>query len=295
MQYTNPFKQPGVWLKGNTHTHTRGSDGALTVPEVGAVYKKHGYDFVFLTDHWRRTAPPAGGNGAPLLIPAEELDFVMNGDVYHVVCLGLRKEWPRREFHAWSELKRLAQREKALLILGHPYWSGTRSEKFLSVDLFGGVEVFNSVCDVLNSKGYGCAAWDDLLDAGRRLTGLAADDMHGPHIAGRGWIMVKAKSCAPGPILSAIRRGCFYASQGPEIKDITVRGRKIEVTCSPVRRISFIANRWNGRVLEAGDSLLTQAAWEANKQFIYNRQITYVRVECVDQQGRTAWSNPVFF
>lgn len=289
MQYTNPFKQKGIWLKGNTHTHTRGSDGGLTVPEVGRAYKRHGYDFVFLTDHWQRTLPPDGLCKSPLLIPAEEIDFVMGTDIYHVVCLGLRHEWKRKTFHSWSELRRKAQREKTLLILAHPYWSGTRSEQVLAARLFLGVEVYNAVCDVLNAKGYSGPHWDDMLDAGQPVAGFAADDMHRPGQEAHGWIMVKARARKPDPILNAIRRGCFYSTQGPEIKDITVRGRQIKVVCSPARRINFIANRWQGAVFEVAGRPLTKAVWSAGQES------TYVRVECVDQQGRTAWSNPVFF
>ncbi len=298
MQFANPFRQKGIWLKGNTHTHSTASDGKDTAAEISRIYKRHGYDFVFLTDHWRRTEPPAGLRPPPLLIPAEEIDFTLGDDMYHVVCLGLRREWQRRKFRAWSELRRKARREKVLLILAHPYWSGARSEHVLAARVFPGLEVYNAVCDGLNAKGYAGACWDELLDAGQRITGLAADDTHWPANAARGWIMVKARARAPGPILDAIRRGCFYATQGPEIRDLTVRGRRIEVACSPARRINFIANRWNGRVQSGAGRLLTRGAWEcpAVKPSPQSRQgAGYVRVEIVDREGRTAWSNPFFF
>lgn len=289
MQYANPFKQKGLWLKGNTHTHSRASDGAMTAAELGQAYGRRGYDFVFLTDHWKRTIPPAGLPRKPLLIPAQELDFELAREVYHVVCLGLRTEWKPAVCRSWQALGRRARREKALLILAHPYWSGNRLEPALAARLFPAVEVFNGVCDMLNAKGYGNVFWDDMLHAGQRLSGIAADDTHWHGNVAQGWIMVKARAHTAGCILSAIRRGCFYATQGPEIKDITVRGRKVEVACSPAHRIHFVSNRWNGNVQKADGRLLTRAAWEAPKGVIY------VRVEVVDRQGRTAWSNPVFF
>jgi len=289
MQFANPFKQKGIWLKGNTHTHSRASDGALTVAEIGQTYRRHGYDFVFLTDHWKRTAPPAGLPAKPLLIPAEELDFWLDDNMYHVVCLGLRREWKPKVCRSWNALRRQALREKALLILAHPYWSGNRLEPVLSARLFTAVEVYNGVCDGLNAKGCGNAFWDDMLHAGQCLTGIATDDMHWRPNVAQGWIMVKAKARTAASILDAIRRGCFYSTQGPEIRDIIVRGRRVEVTCSPAQRINFVSNRWNGNVQKAGRRPLTRAAWEAIKG------VTYARVEIVDRQGRTAWSNPVFF
>jgi len=289
MAFTNPFKQKGLWLKGNTHTHTRLSDGEMTAQEVGRAYGRLGYDFVFLTDHWRSAKAPVGSRRAPLLIPAEEIDFTMGTDMYHVVCLGLRREWKRGKIRSWNALRSKARREKVLLILAHPYWSGTRSGKALEARAFHGVEVYNTICDGLNAKGYSGAFWDELLDAGQQVAGLAADDLHAAGQMGFGWIMVKAAARSQGAIFSAIRRGCFYSTQGPEIKDITVRGREMEVLCSPARRINFVANRWQGRVFRAGVRPLTGASWQAGED------IAYVRVECVDRQGRIAWSNPVFF
>lgn len=289
MAFANPFKQKGLWLKGNTHTHTRLSDGELTAKEAGLAYGRKGYDFVFLTDHWQLAKAPAGPRRAPLMIPGEEIDFTMGPDMYHVVCLGLRREWKRGKIRSWRALRGRAHREKALLILAHPYWSGTRSEKALAARSFHGVEVYNTICDGLNAKGYAGAFWDELLDAGQQVAGLAADDLHAAGQMGFGWIMVKAAARSQGAILSAIRRGCFYSTQGPEIKDITVRGREMEVLCSPARRINFVANRWQGRVFRAGVRPLTGASWRAGED------IAYVRVECVDRQGRIAWSNPVFF
>ena len=289
MAFTNPFRQKGVWLKGNTHTHTRLSDGALTAREVGREYGARGYDFVFLTDHWLRTKAPGGSRRAPLLIPAEEIDFTMGTDMYHVVCLGLRREWKRGKVRSWKALRDRARRENVTLILAHPYWSGTRSGEAIAAGAFHGVEVYNTICDQVNAKGHAGAFWDDLLDAGQPVMGLAADDLHWAAQAGGGWIMVKAVARSPVSILSAIRRGCFYSTQGPEIKDIAVRGRRIEIACSPVRRINFVANRGNGKVFTAGPRSLTGAAWEAGDG------IACVRVECVDKRGRIAWSNPVFF
>ena len=269
MRFSNPFRKAGRWLRGNTHTHTIQSDGKLTPAQVGEAYGKLNYDFVFLTDHWKRTLPPPA-RGGPLLIAAEELDFDLRGGNYHVVCLGLQREWPRRKFRSLAELTRLAEREKVLLIMAHPYWCGTPSLRYLNAGPFAGVEVYNTVCDALIGKGYSAVHWDDLLDAGKRVWGIAADDMHTPErragagtlktIAG-GWLMVKAKTCTPKAILQAIRGGDFYATQGPLIKDIGVARRRVRVRCSPVKRINFIANRSEGAVCTAAAGPLCEAEY----------------------------------
>ncbi len=47
-----PFRQPGRFFKGNLHTHSTRSDGALEPEAVVAAYREHGYDFLALTDHF---------------------------------------------------------------------------------------------------------------------------------------------------------------------------------------------------------------------------------------------------
>jgi predicted metal-dependent phosphoesterase TrpH len=51
----NPFKIEGKWYKGNLHTHTTNSDGAWSSDRVVDEYVSNGYDFLFVTDHWKVT------------------------------------------------------------------------------------------------------------------------------------------------------------------------------------------------------------------------------------------------
>ena len=47
------FDLPGRFWRGNLHTHSNCSDGALTPAETADVYRGAGYDFVSITDHFR--------------------------------------------------------------------------------------------------------------------------------------------------------------------------------------------------------------------------------------------------
>ncbi|MFQ6048559.1 MAG: PHP domain-containing protein, partial [Phycisphaerae bacterium] len=51
MRYQNPFAIDGRWFRGNTHSHTTGSDGALSLEQRCAAYRQAGYDFLVITDH----------------------------------------------------------------------------------------------------------------------------------------------------------------------------------------------------------------------------------------------------
>jgi len=286
----NMWNDKGIWLKGNTHTHTTNSDGVCRPDEIALEYERHGYDFVFLTDHYKRTMPDEIIR-KPLLIPAEEIHFSFKGYVYHFVCLGLKKEWTAGSIHSPLQVLARARREGVFVVQAHPYWCGTPSHKcvFQGGLTCPGVEVYNKVCDRQIGKGYSYVHWDDLLDAGHRILGFAVDDAHLRSDIAGGWIMVKAGSCAPDAILSAIRHGNFYSSQGPEIKSIGIRGRKIKITCSPVTRINFITNRSSGCSISAATPKLKEAAWTVPKGN------TYARIEVVSASGKIAWSNPIYF
>lgn len=287
---SNMWTGKGIWLKGNIHTHTTNSDGLCTTEEIASEYGRHGYDFVFLTDHDKRTVPEEHIR-RPLLIPAEEIAFSFKGYGYHFVCLGLKKEWKSKSFHSPMQLLDRAKREGVLVVQAHPYWCGTPSHKCVYQ---GGltcpaVEIYNTVCDRLIGKGYSSVHWDDLLDAGHRILGFAVDDTHIHSDIAGGWIMVKTREQTPNAILTAIRKGHFYSSQGPEIRSITTRRRKIKVACSPVRRVNFITNRASGCSIFATTARLKEAVWTVPQSS------SYVRVEIVNASGKTAWSNPIFF
>jgi len=287
---SNMWNNKGIWLRGNTHTHTTNSDGTCTPAEIASEYKRHGYDFVFLTDHDKRTVPDKTIR-KPLLIPAEEIALFFKGYGYHFVCLGLKKEWASGSFRSPVQMLARARREGVFIVQAHPYWCGLPSHKCVYQGglTCPGVEVYNKVCDRGIAKGYSSVHWDDLLDAGHRILGFAVDDAHHrPDIAG-GWIIIKARNRTPDAILSAIRNGSFYSSQGPEIKSIVIRGREIKVTCSPVTRINFIANRSSGSSISAATPRLKEAVWTVPQGK------TYARIELVSASGKMAWSNPIFF
>ena len=291
-EFANPFAADGVWLRGNTHTHTTESDGQWSPERVGAEYGGLGYDFVFVTDHRKRTVPPPRAEGAALLIPGEEADMDGNDCSFHVVILGAPRSLHSRDYPSVDDLIRAANEVNALVIMAHPYWLGTRSVVYQQLLPFLGVEVHNTVCDDIG-KANSAVHWDELLDAGRRVYGFAVDDFHSPDkgIAG-GWVMVKARENSESAILDSLRAGLFYSTQGPEIHSIAVGEDGIRVECSPVKRINFIANRFNGRVVRAAEGeSLTTAEWASRGWLI---PVTYVRIECIDAAGRTAWSNPIY-
>lgn len=50
---SEPGERQQHWYRGNTHTHTNSSDGDETPENVARWYQRHGYQFLFITDHER--------------------------------------------------------------------------------------------------------------------------------------------------------------------------------------------------------------------------------------------------
>ena len=93
-------------------------------------------------------------------------------------------------------------------------------------------------------------------------------------------------------ILNALEDGSFYASKGPVIEDFYVDdNKKVFVKCSPARKIVFRINgSGNGNVVLAKDSNdIVTAEWDMSR-----KKPKWVRCEVIDENGNTAWTNPIF-
>jgi hypothetical protein len=133
-----------------------------------------------------------------------------------------------------------------------------------------------------------------MLLRGRAMWGLACDDAHyhlnehRPVDTCGAWIMAKAESLTLENVLAAIRKGEFYSSTGPVIENVSITNGVIRVDCSPVRIINFIANQGRGERFTAPfERRLTHAEYKIRGPE------KFIRIECVDFQGKTAWTNPV--
>ena len=289
--YRNPFATPGHWYRGNLHTHTTDSDGSLSPPEAATWYREHGYDFVALTDHDLLTEVAALSSPGFLTLAGVEVHPGRNelGESYHLVGLAVSRAHSFGCEQAVQEAIDELRADGAVVWLAHPYWAGLTLREMVDLRGMIGLEVFNATCARFG-KGLSTVHWDDLLARGRLPWGLAVDDTHwGGADSGRGWVMVKAPELRPQAILHALSTGSFYSSQGPEIHDLQVTPGEVYARCSPVSAITCVSLAGTGDQLVAphAGQLLTEATFPLRQQRVY------VRLECSDAQGRTAWSQPV--
>jgi hypothetical protein len=173
----------------------------------------------------------------------------------------------------------------------HPYWSNDSTGLLEKLSFLPAFEVYNHSCEYWNGKGFSPAHWDRVLSQGKPLLGLAVDDAHHEKGSLGGWVMVKSPALDAASILAALRRGDFYASCGPRFESITLEeSGKLSVRCSPVQLISLYSEWGGGVMLRPEDGRpLTEATLDL-EWFRKTDYFTFVRVECVDEQGHRAWS-----
>jgi len=288
MTITSPYRRAKRWYRGNLHCHTTESDGGLTPDLTVAQYRAAGYDFVAITDHGLLTDVSHLADGEFTTIRGEELSNP------HLVALGIRQQIEDRLDFATQIA---AVREQGgLPILAHPAWMGLRVAEIAAQDGLAGMEVYNHICRLLNGKGNSVNIWDELLMDGRQLWGIAADDAHlstfHPQLQG-GWVMLGADELSETAVLAALEAGCFYSTCGPEIHSVEVGTDEeglelISVACSPCTEVRFVGAAFYGGVIRAGEVETLERA-----EYRPLGEMGYCRIECVDAQGRVAWSNPL--
>ena len=296
MSNVNPFKQPGQWYRGNTHSHSTESDGRLPIADRFAAYREAGYDFLVLTDHRKVNDISNYSEDGFLAISGSEVhpNNPYGGDTYHIVAINIHERINCAELHPNAVIAEI-KRQGGEAVLCHPYWCGHTLLDYLPLRDYFALEVYNDTCMRIG-KGFSESAWDDLLDRGGPVFGIAADDAHGTEQdCFHGWVMVKAPELTTDAIMDAFRTGAFYSTLGPEITDLTLvadadQKKRVTVQCSPAQSIVFKGQRSRGRRIVAPEGeLLTEAEYEVPSG------TKYTRVEITDEAGKKAWSNPFFF
>ncbi|WP_151720437.1 CehA/McbA family metallohydrolase [Gemmobacter serpentinus] len=300
------FTAPGRFWRGNLHTHSDRSDGALPPEEVCRRYRAEGYDFMALTDHFvgRYGYPiidtvPFRSDGFTTLLGAElHSGPMLNGELWHILAVGLPPDFapghaPDFAVHpgmeTGPEIAARAVAAGAFVAIAHPQWSGLTLSDARTITAAHAVEIYNHGCAIGCDRPDGFAIADLLLTEGRRLSVIATDDAHftEPDHFG-GWVMVKATENTPEALLAALKAGEFYSSQGPELRNVEIVGDEIRVESSAV--VSMIVQGQGTAARAVHGASMTRSHMELER-FAAS---PWLRVTVIDAAGRRAWSNPIW-
>ncbi len=292
------FSLSGRFHRGNLHTHSTVSDGELEPAEVCRRYRDAGYDFICLSDHFLpaydfpvadtrafRTDGFTTILGAEVHVPDTSL-----GEKWHLLANGLPLDFaPPQPGESAAALARRCADAGAFVTIVHPEWYSLGVDDALSIDAAHAVEVYNHTSAVRSSRGGGCSLLDQLLAQGRRLNALATDDAHFlVDDAFGGWVMVKAERNEPDLLVQALKAGHYYSTQGPAIHDIRQEADDVVVECSPAFGVYLLGK--GSRSVQCEQRGQTMARLPAGRM----GKGGFMRVVVVDEQGRSAWSNPVW-
>ena len=276
--------------KINLHTHTTVSDGHRTPKEVAQIYRIAGYDAVAFTDHW--TFGESCELAGLKILSGVEYNILgenTRDGLFHVVAVGMERDpgISTTDNITEQDLIDAIHSVGGIAILAHPAWSLNTPDQILKFNGFDATEIYNSVSEAHMSRRPDSSLIVDMLGArGCLLPLLAVDDTH--YYDGdecRGFIMLESDSLDQKDVVSAIKDGKFYASQGPEVH-LLRDGDDFVVKCSPVDEIVFFSDGvWSPRVF-VGDGL-TEARYTP-RDFE-----TFIRAEVTDKHGKRAWSCPI--
>ncbi len=306
MTQLKPFSLPGKFYRGNLHTHSTLSDGALPMDDVVGTYKKNGYDFMMLSDHFTHhyNYPIADtqhhrGNDFTTILGAElHAPVTSAGEWWHIVAAGLPLDFAKTgKDETGPQLARRAFEAGAFIGIAHPAWSQLTIEDGRELSFAHAVEIYNHGCAVECDRGDGFYLLDQLLnERHRHLTAFATDDAHfkSADYFG-GWVHVKSESLDHDALLAALKRGDYYSSQGPIIRDISLDGDDLHVSCSPVDTIAIVCGI--SRTAVKTGRAITQATLSLRKLedgWMMKKTSPWFRVAVIDNAGKRAWSNPIW-
>ncbi|HBH13799.1 MAG TPA: hypothetical protein DDX29_11930 [Clostridiales bacterium] len=214
--------EPG-WYKGELHAHSTESDGRYEVEDVIDAAKKYGLDFFALTDHttcsqWYKLAKLQ--NPSTALIRSMEITSHLGHANLHGI-----KNWINVYIDepGWSanQAAEEVHKQGGLFCVNHAF-SGHLSWRDFDLDwgLVDMEEIYHNLEGANNS--YQLSLWDQHLNQGFRIVGVAGIDSHNPyegiHELGQLVTCVYADELSEKGIIEGLRRGQVYISRGPDFR-----------------------------------------------------------------------------
>lgn len=193
-------------------------------------------------------------------------------------------------------VKRLRE-QNFFVVYNHPTWSHESYPQYSQYEGFHAMEMINAIS--LRKTGiweYNERIYDDMIRCGKHIYCIAADDAHSlkPTWCMGAWTVFKAEKLDYPTIAKALLAGDFYASEGPEIKQLWYEDGKVHVECSPAERIIFTTYPARGKAFLAIDEPDGGAEGITQADYAPIDPSHYVRVTVIDKNGKKAYSNAYF-
>ena len=328
------LKNVGNFYKANLHVHTTVSDGDFSPEEVKQMYMERGYSIVAFTDHEVMVPHPELTDEHFVALTATEISTNNRVDcdfsfakTYHLNiyspdenknCFStfdkskmwlehsyqyISKEQEASQYNRIYDVEdvnkviKMANDEGCLVSYNHPVWSLQNYSDYAGLKGLWGIELYNTGCA---RNGYFDTAqpFDDLLRNGEKVFPLATDDAHKLCDCFGGYVMINADELKYDNIFNALKNGDFYASTGPEIREISIENGVVNVKCSPVAFIGLSTESRHLFAKRTETELMTEAsfdiAWHLDMEKGGPLEHQYIRVTLMDEYGNVAYSRAYF-
>jgi hypothetical protein len=194
-----------------------------------------------------------------------------------------------------SEMMNIGREEGFFVTYNHPTWSKETYAEYTGFKGMHAMEMVNGSCLTLGYDEHNHRVYDDILRNGNRIYAIGTDDNHNKYPFGTkrcdscvAWTMIKAEKLDYKTVTDALLAGNFYASEGPEIYELTFDDLKVHIKTSPAEKIQINYMTRGAGVVFAEDEPITEAT------FVIPDDIVYFRLTVIDERGKCATTNAYF-
>lgn len=286
------------YFKTNLHTHSIISDGTLTPQQVKDHYKANGYSILSLTDHNIAVDHSNLNDEDFLMLTGSEFNInekdvpVSHYKTYHLNFIAKKPDtlWmpfsandyreaalphlEKAEIEAYPRVYDVdnvnaiiarANEKGHLVMYNHPVWSLQDYTDYAPLKGLWGMELCNYSSVVVGYEDlHNSIVYRDMMNCQGHIFPVGADDAHGIKDACGAWIMVGAEKLEYDSVITALEKGDFYASTGPEIYELTWDGQRLHVRSSDACAISVECGNRYARIAHPlhNDGLLREATFD---------------------------------
>lgn len=204
------------WFSGDTHTHSKFSDGYGTVKDNITELKNKGLNFIAITDHNNYNALENVGE-----ICSED-KIIIGGNEYttvngHGVIMNINenKDYSNMTKEELSKYIKATTDNNGLIYAAHPY----EAKGAWEFEVCDGIEVWNGWYGPKHPYNkYAFEKWDELNKKGKKVYGISDTDAHSSSDIGKNFTTVFAKDFTSKDIINGYLSGNMYGSNGPTME-----------------------------------------------------------------------------
>ena len=222
--------------------------------------------------------------------------WIKKGRITEEFARNIKYAGEYRDMHYYPEninkIIKSANENGWLVSINHPTWSLAYCDHAKFEGAWA-MEIYNHGCHALSGLADSEVIYDEMLRAGKNVFCIATDDNHNSYPLDSykcdsfgGFTMIKSKSLKYSDVIEAMEKGYFYASTGPEIKELYFEDGIVHIECSDAVEISLTTlGRRGERIANDDGSTLNSADFKIDKA-LYG----YVRLKVVDKNGNKAFT-----